>query len=415
MTTSVGEKQYQAYRFLIILLCSILCGALTGYLLGHNAVKLKPLGDIFLNLLFTFVIPLVFFSVSSAIASLSNVEKMWKIIFSMLGVFIFTSLIAAIFMLIVVTLFPPAQGVTLSLATPTNTPTLNLADQLVSMFTVSDFIKLFSRDNMLALIIFSLFIGLATHSVGEKGKPFARFLQAGTEIFMQAISFVMYYAPIGFFAYFAVLIGEMGPELLKTYYRATLIYYLSGSIYFVFIFTFYAYLAAKSAGIKIFWKNAFLPALTALATCSGAASIPANLHATKKIGISAQIYELVVPVGTLLHKDGSVLGGMMKISFLFILFHMNFLSGTAVLLAILISLLVGTVMGAIPSGGLVGEMLILSVYGFPPQTLIMIAAISLIIDPLATLLNVTSNTVCSMLVARLIEGPQWLSKRSEKN
>ncbi len=401
-------KNLRAYRFLIILWCSILLGGGAGYFLGPTAVKLKPLGDIFLNLMFTFVVPLVFFSISSAIAGLGDLKKIWKITANMLAVFVFTGLLAAVYMLVIVKLFPPAQGVFLDLGVNAKLPTLSLAEQLVNIFTVSDFIKVFSRENMLALILFSALVGVATASLGEKGKAFSGFLQLGTAIFMKAVSFVMYYAPIGFFAYFAVLVGQVGPQLVETYYRATLIYYLAAFVYFVAAFTFYAYLAGKKEGVKLFWTNISLPAMTALATCSSAASIPVNLQATQKMKVSAQIYEMVVPLGSLIHKDGSVLGGIVKIAFLFGIFQLNFSSLPVLLLALLIGVLVGTVMGAIPSGGLVGEMLILSVYGFPPQALIIIAAISLIIDPPATLLNVTGNSVCSMLVARLVEGKHWL-------
>lgn len=168
-------------------------------------------------------------------------------------------------------------------------------------------------------------------------------------------------------------------------------------------FTFYAYLAGKIPGIKIFWKNVLPPAITALATCSSAVSIPVNLQAAKNMKVSPDIYETVIPLGTILHKDGSILGGVVKIAFLFGIYHMNFLSPMVLLTAVLVAILVGTVMGAIPSGGMLGEMLILSVYGFPPQALLVIAAISIIIDPLATMLNVTGNTVCSMLISRLLE------------
>jgi Na+/H+-dicarboxylate symporter len=161
-------------------------------------------------------------------------------------------------------------------------------------------------------------------------------------------------------------------------------------------------MADKQSGIKQFWQNIFLPMLTSLATCSSAASIPANITATKKMNVPSQIYDTVIPLGAILHKVGSVLGGMIKIAFLFSLFHLPFTGVSVWLTAILVSLLVGTVMGAIPSGGMLGEMLILSFYGFPPQALIMIAAISLIIDPLATMLNVTGDTVCSMLVSKLV-------------
>ncbi|VEB32438.1 sodium:dicarboxylate symporter protein [Legionella cherrii] len=132
--------------------------------------------------------------------------------------------------------------------------------------------------------------------------------------------------------------------------------------------------------------------------------------AAKKMQVAPEIYETVIPLGTIIHKDGSVIGGMFKIAFLFGIFHLNFSSPGVLLTALGISLLVGTVMGAIPSGGMLGELLILSAYGFPPSVLIIIAAISIIIDPLATMLNVTCNSVSSMMVARLVEGKKWLTR-----
>ena len=406
-------RQTASYHFLILLLLAILLGGLTGHIMGAGATKLKPLGDIFINLIFTAVVPLVFFSIASAIASIGELRQIGKIMTGMLGTFLFTSLIAAIFMLVLVKLYPPAQGVFIQLNMPAQIAHTSLGTQLVNMFTVPDFIKLFSRENMLALIFFAGLIGLATAHIGEKAKIFAEFLQTGTDISMTVVSFIMYYAPIGFFAYFAVLVGELGPKLLETYFRATLVYYLGALLYFIVAYTFYAYLAAKKSGIKLFWRNIFLPATTALATCSSAASIPANLQATRKMGVPPEIYELVVPLGGIIHKDGSVMGGIVKIAFLFGIFHMNFNTPSVLLMALLISLLVGTVMGAIPSGGMIGEMLILSVYGFPPQALIIIAAISMIIDPPATLISVTSNSACSMLVARLLKGPKWLKSPSQ--
>jgi Na+/H+-dicarboxylate symporter len=401
------KKSLRSYRFLCLLWASIFLGGLAGYILGPQALMLKPLGDIFLNLMFTFVVPLVFFSIASALAGLGDLKKLWKITATMLGVFIFTGFLAAFYMLVIVKCFPPAQAVFLALTGSTHAPSLTLAEQLVGIFTVSDFIKVFSRENMLALILFAGLVGVATASLGETGKAFSHFLQVGTAIFMKAVSYVMYYAPIGFFAYFAVLVGELGPQLMTTYYRATLIYYLAALVYFVVGFSFYAYLADKKAGVKSFWTHISLPALTALATCSSAASIPANLQAAQKMKVSAELAEMVIPIGSLIHKEGSILGGLVKIAFLFGIFHLDF-SGAAVLgMALFMGVLVGTVMGAIPSGGLVGEMLILSVYGFPAQSLIVIAAISLLIDPPATLLNVTGNSVSSMLVARLIEGKKW--------
>ncbi|MBJ8091713.1 dicarboxylate/amino acid:cation symporter [Bacillus cereus] len=402
----------KAYRFPLILLSSILIGGFIGYFMGADAVALKPLGDIFLNLMFTIVVPLVFFSIASSIANMDGLKRFGKIMSSMAGTFLFTSILAAIFMIIIVKVFPPAQGVVLELTQPDKAEkAVSVADQIVGILTVSDFSKLLSRENMLALIFFSILMGVATSAVGEKGKPFATFLQAGAEISMKVVSFIMYYAPIGLAAYFAALVGEFGPQLLGTYFRAAMVYYPASLIYFFVFFTFYAYLAGRKQGVQVFWKNMVSPTVTSLATCSSAASIPANLEATKKMGISSDVRETVVLLGSTLHKDGSVLGGVLKISFLFGIFNMEFEGPKTLAIALVVSLLVGTVMGAIPGGGMIGEMLIVFLYGFPPEALPIIAAISTIIDPPATVLNVTGDNACAVMTARLVEGKNWIKNK----
>lgn len=401
----------KAYRFSLILLSSILIGGIVGYFMGADAVMLKPLGDIFLNLMFTIVVPLVFFSIASSIANMDGLKRFGKIISSMTGTFLVTSFLAAVFMIIIVIIFPPAQGAVIEMTKPEQAQSISVADQIVGIFTVSDFADLLSRQNMLALIFFSILMGIATSTSGEKGKPFAAFLKSGAEISMKVVSYIMYYAPIGLGAYFAALVGEFGPQLLGTYFRASVIYYTAAIVYFIVFFTLYAYVAGKKQGVKIFWKNMVSPTVTSLATCSSAASIPANLEATKKMGISSDIRETVVLLGSTLHKDGSVLGGVIKIAFLFGVFNMQFTDLKTIAIAIVVSMLVGTVMGAIPGGGMIGEMLILSLYGFPPEALPIIAAISTIIDPPATMLNVTGDNACAVLTARFVEGKNWMKKQ----
>ncbi|USQ14153.1 dicarboxylate/amino acid:cation symporter [Legionella lytica] len=409
---AAAKKILGTYFFPFILMASILLGGLTGYYFGSITPYLKPFGEIFLNLIFTAIVPLIFFSVTSAIARLGSMGKLGKIIFNMAIVFLFTSLIAAIYALFIVKMFSPAQGITLPLATQVQPNTTSFSNQIAGIFTVKDFSHLLSHQHILALIVFSLLVGISTSHQSEKGQVFIDFLHAGEEIFMKVFTLIMYYAPIGFFAYFAVLINELGPQLMENYLRIAKLYYFYTFLYFVIGFTVYAYIAGKMQGVKLFWRAIFLPSVTSVATCSSAASIPANLMAAKKMHISPEIYETVIPLGTIIHKEGSVIGGIFKIAFLFGIFHWDF-SGTSVLLtAIGVSLLVGTVMGAIPSGGMLGELLILSVYGFPPSVLIAIAAISIIIDPLATMLNVTCNTVGSMMVARLVDGKNWWSSNA---
>ena len=325
-------------------------------------------------------------------------------------VFLLTGIVAGLSTMLLVHIFPPADGVLLQLTGATPSATLHFSDQLIAIFTVSDFYQLFSRQHLLALIVFAMLVGLACSLVKEEGERFGAFLHSGEAICMQVFAMVMTVAPVGFFAYFAVLVHDFGPMLLHSYARIALIYAIFSLSYLALVYTLYAYLATGSQGIVVFWKNTILPLLTGLATCSSTATIPANLQACKAMGIASEVYETAIPLGTLIHKEGSIIGGMIKIAFLFGVFHWDF-SGTSVLLTALgVSFLVGTVMGAIPSGGMLGELLILSVYGFPAEALVPIVAISVIIDPFATMLNVTGNTASCLCISRLVNAVNGFKK-----
>jgi len=402
------NSKLKAYRFPIILLFSIIIGSMIGFLAGEKAEVIKPLGDLFLNLLFMVVVPLVFFSISSAIANMDSMKRLGKIMGSMITVFIITGIIASIIMLVAVVTFPPAQGAEISLSKPENIEELSLADQLVATFTVPDFIDIFSRKNMLALIVFSILIGVATGLSGEKGKPFATFLSSGSEIFMKVIQFIMFYAPIGLGAYFASLIGVFGPELLGDYARAVIVYYPVAVLYFIIGFTLYAFIAGGKLGVRRFWKNILSPAATALATGSSVGTLPINLDAARKIGVPKDIRETVLPLGATIHMDGSCLSAILKIAFVFGIFQMEFSGLDTFLTAIGIALLSGTVMSGVPGGGFIGEMMIVSLYGLPIEALPLISAIGVVVDPPATMVNATGDTVSSMLVTRNLEGKGWM-------
>ncbi|SCM78685.1 Sodium:dicarboxylate symporter [uncultured Sporomusa sp.] len=407
------------YLFSIILLASVLIGGAVGVVLGPEAAVLKPLGDLFLNLLFMIIVPMVFFSIASAIASMGEMSRLGKIMGSTILVFFVTALIAAVFGLGVALLMNPTEGINYATlqnvvqsepGSPAKTNQAGILGQLVQTFTVSDFPLALSKSHILPLIVLAALTGLATALVGEAAKPVAAFLAAATQVMMKVVQLIMYYAPIGLGAYFANVVGELGTQILQGYLKTFITYLVLTVIYYFGFFTLYAYVAAGKKGVKAFWRNALAPSVTALATCSSAASIPINLVSAKAIGVPKDMVETVIPLGANIHKDGSVFGGVLKIVFLFGLFGMDMSSFSTWMGIVGVSFLVGAVMGAIPGGGMIGEMLIISVYGFSPEVLPIIAVISTIIDAPATLLNSTGNVVCSMLIARLVEGKKWLTK-----
>jgi len=403
------KHKLKAYRFPIILLAAIIIGMIIGLIFGEKADVIKPLGDIFINLLFVVVVPLVFFSISSAIANMDNMKRLGKIFGSMITVFVVTGIIASVFMLIALLPFLPITTASISVETP-EVEEITFAEQLVQTFTVSDFVDLFSRENMLALIVMAGLVGTATGLIGEKGKPFARLLSSASEVFMKVVQFIMYYAPIGLAAYFASLVGEFGAALLGDYAKAIMVYYPVSILYFFIGFTLYAFIAGGREGIRRFWSNILAPAATALGTGSSVAALPLNLQAAKRIGVPKDIRETVLPLGATIHMDGSCLAAMLKIAFVFGVFNMDFSGISTFLLAIGISLLAGVVMSGIPGGGFIGEMMIVTLYGLPIEALPMITAVGVVVDPPATMVNVTGDSVASMLVARHIDGKDWLEQ-----
>lgn len=411
MVHASKNSVWQSYRYPIMLLICIAIGAIAGTIMGKDAAALKPFGDIFINMMFTVVVPLVFVNISSAVANIVDLKRLGKILGIMLAVFIITGIISATLMLVGVSIFPPAEGINLELKAPEEINQLNTADQFVQAFTVSNFSDLLSRKNMLALIVFSILFGLSVSLAGEKGRKVADGLTALSDVMIKMIKILMYYAPIGLGAYFANLIGVFGPDLLGSYARAMAIYYPISFLYFLIAFTIYAYLAVGKQGPRIFWKNAISPAVTSFATGSSVATIPVNLSATEKIGVPKDIREIVIPLGATAHMDGSCLSAILKISFIFGLFNMPFHGIDTYLTAIMIAVLSGVVMSGVPGGGFIGEMLIVTMYGFPPEALPIIAMLGTLVDPPATMVNATGDTVASMLVARIVDGKEWMKKK----
>lgn len=401
---------WKSYRFPLILFLSIVVGSIIGLVFKKDAAVLKPLGEIFLNLMFTVVVPLVFVTISSAVSSMFSMRRLGKILGYMFAIFLVTGAIAAVIIISVVVVFPPAEGVTLALEQSEAMNVKPLAEAIVQAITVSDFSGLLSRPNMLPLILFSLAFGFCVSTVSGPDGRVAKLLNDLSGIMMKMINLIMLYAPIGLGAYFATLVGEFGSELLESYGRALLIYMPVCIAYFVVAFPLYAWLAGGMPAVKQLLRNILPPAITSLATQSSIATIPVNLESTARIGVPKDVREIVVPVGATMHMEGSVMAAVLKIAFLFGIFGQPFAGIDLFLLTFLIAIMAGVVMSGVPGGSLIGEMLIVTLFGFPPEAFPIIATIGFLVDAPATCLNVTGDTVSSMLVARCVEGKNWLKK-----
>lgn len=411
------KKIIKSYKSTIILLVSVIIGTICGLIFKEKTSIVKPLGDLFLNLLLVIIVPLIFFTITSSISKMSNKKRLSKIIINTFIIFLITSVIACLFALLTtsfIDLVNKEDTVLIQETFKNNenvTPKLNILERTVNVLSTNSFINLLSTDNLVALIIMSILLGLAINKAGTKGRKVADFFCSFSEIMYKLIEIIMYYAPLGLGCYFASLVGSIGSTIALGFLKTFIVFTIT-SILFMFIFyTLYAFIAGRKKGVKLFWKNILPVALTAVGTCSSAASVPINISCTKKIGVPHDIAETTVSLGTSFHKDGSCMGSVFKIMFLVNLFGTSLLTIGDFTKVLGISLLATLLVTAVPiGGGTISEMLILSMLNYNVAALPILTIIATIIDAPATLLNVIGDTASSMLVTKTVEKNNWLKK-----
>lgn len=415
------KKLLSNYKSTIVLLVSIIIGAIVGFIFKEKATVLSPLGDIFLNLLLVVITPLIFLTITTSISKMKSPKRLGKIVGATFLVFIITSIIAVLIgfaSTYFIKLVKPEDGekIKQSLQETTDEETqeneeIGILKRTASLLTVNDFTKLLSKDNIIALLVFSIIFGLAINITGEKAKPVVDFLESANEIINNVVKLIMYYAPIGLGCYFAALVGSFGEMIVVGYLKTFVIYTIVSILYYLIIYSIYAFVAGGQKGINLYWKNVLPATATALGTCSSAASIPVNIECSKKIGVPEDVAETAIPLGTSFHKDGSIIGSVFKIMFLVCLFGMNVSTGTGILGILAIALVSTLLVTAVPiGGGTISEMLIITMLGCPTVALPILTIIATIIDAPATMLNVVGDTASSMMISKIVDGKNWLKK-----
>lgn len=402
---------WEQYKTPILLLGGIAIGSIIGIISPAFGQKLSPLGDIFLNLLFTIVVPLVFVSIACAVGSMSNMKRLGKILGSTVVTFLTTGAIAGVCVLTWVNLFSPSAGTSIEMGAAEVGEAQTTSEMIVGALTVSDFPDLWSKSHMLPLIIFAIIIGFCIASCGGEESPAGKLLANLNDIIMKFVDIIMKIAPIGLGAYFANLIATYGPELIGDYGRSMVVYYPLCLLYVVIFFPLYALFAGGKPGLNRMLKYILTPAVTAFATQSSAATLPVNKEACDSIGVPKDVSDLVLPMGCTMHMDGSVLSSIVKIAFLFGIFNMPFTGAGTYAMSMAVAILSAFVLSGAPGGGLVGEMLIVSMFGFPAEAFPLIATLGFLFDPAATCLNASGDAIASMMVTRMVEGKDWLARK----
>lgn len=410
------KKFLKNYKSYLILIGSIIIGTIAGLVFKEKTLIVSPLGDLFLNMLLVTVVPLIFLTLSTSIGRMKQPKRIGKILGTIILVFIFTSIVSVfaglgtskMFKLVDVKDTNSIKEV-LTEDTKVEKEDVNFLQRTVDTISVNDFSKVLSKDNMIALIVFSILFGISINMSKGKGEKLLNVLESANHVVQSFIKLIMYYAPIGLGCYFASLVGTFGGEIAVGYGKTFIIYTVVAVLFYFIAYSLYAFISGGKKGFVSYWENILPATLTSLGTCSSAASIPVNTMCAKNIGVPDDIADTTIPLGTSFHKDGSIIGSVFKIMFLVCLFNSDVSSLKILGIALLATLLVT----AVPiGGGTISEMLIITMLGFPVSALPILTIIATIIDPPATMLNVVGDSASSMLVSRIVDGKHWMKKRN---
>ena len=403
------------YRFLAIMLGAMIAGCIVGWFAPGFGSAIKPLGTVFINMMFCVVVPLVFSSIASSVANMRSRKRAGKILGSTVATFVITGAIAAVIMFVLMKIFPPVLTPWSEIPSEEMGEYASISDMIVNFFTVSDFSGLLSRRAMLPLIVFSLLFGFATNLAGGPDCLVGKWLSDLSNVMLKFVKIITYYAPVAFFAIFADLVAQYGSAITVSYGRAMLVYY---PLCFIYIFTMFPLLARFGGGkgaVGVMFKHLARPAVVSLGTCSSVATIPTNLDEAEATGISKDVAEMVCPLGATMHMDGSCFSCVLKIAFVWGVFGQA-MTWDKLIPIVLVAVLSSVGMSGVPGGGYIGEYIICSIF-FPNQIEMafpILVMIGNLVDPPATMINSSGDYVVSYVVSRFVDGKDWLQKALKK-
>ena len=410
----------KTYGFMCLMILGIVAGCVVGMLFpqitqGKNATQgakvLAPLGAVYINMMFCVVVPMVFCSISSAVANMSSARRAGKVMGITVASFFVTATVAAVVMYGIARFLPLVSGDYQAIEGVVEEP-MALGDMIVAFFTKPDFSELLSRRAILPLLVFAALFGFGVQLSGGRDTMLARLLSDATGALLGMVKLISYYAPVGFFGFFASLVAEYGPQLVGDYSRTVILYYL---VCFAYLFTFfplYARFGGGKGGARVMFRHLFQPAVVSFGTCSSVATIPTNMQAAEKTGICRDVSNITLPLGATMHMDGSAMSAILKVAFVFGVLGRDFGASQAVL-AIAVAVFSSVAMSGIPGGGGTGELVLCAAF-FPEHMAIaypIMIALGYLVDPPATMLNAAGDYVVSFIVERFVTGRDWLQEK----
>ena len=397
------------------LTAAILISMLLGILVGHLVRSLAPdaamvtsftanitiLTDIFLRLIKMIIAPLVFTTLTVGIAKMGDSKTVGRIGFKTLGWFMMASLFSLSLGLVMVTLLQP--GVGLELTVPETTAPTGIA---AGAITLKDFVthaipksvvEAMANNEILQIVVFSLFFGLAAASLGERAKPVVKLLASTADIMLKVTGFVMMFAPLAVFAAIAAMVAKEGVGILSTYGTFMVQFYVSiGALWLGLIAMGAFFLRGRILHLLRMIRE---PALLAFSTASSEAAYPKTLERLEHFGCSKRIASFVLPMGYSFNLDGSMMYCTFATLFIAQAYGIE-LSFAQQITMLLLLMVTSKGMAGVPRASLVVIAATLSQFHIPEAGILLLLGIDHFLDMGRSATNVLGNAIAASVVAQ---------------
>jgi len=380
----------------------LLIGIVVGYLWPDFGVAVKPLADAFLRMIKMIIAPLLFATLVVGIAGTGDLKSMGRIGVEAIVYFEVATTIALLLGLTLVNIFQPGVGVALPLGTDaTAVATMAQSQQhawdiFLHLFPTS-VVDAMARGDILQLVVFSMFFGIALAAIGKKGQPIVNLLDSVAQVMFRFTGYVMFFAPIGVFAAIAATVGAKGIAILFTLGKLIALMYLGLAIFVLVVLGGVSYLIRVP--FLAFVKAIREPFLIAFTTASSEAALPKALDVMERFGVPKNIVGFVLPTGYSFNLDGTTLYLSLASVFVAQLFDRD-LKIPQQLVMMLTLMLTSKGVAGVPRAALVVLTATLTQFGLPLEGAAILLGIDQVMDMGRTAVNVMGNCIATAVVAR---------------
>ena len=359
---------------------------------------LQPLKTIYMNLLSMIVGPVVFFSMITCMMQFSDMRSFGRIGGKTMGIYTFTSAIAAIAGIGIFYLIQPGtEGSFVSMITSQDAPntTISFLDTIIDIFP-SNIVGSFYENNVLQILLMGLFMGVAANLIGEKGKVLQNFFEAMNDMFLEMVLLLAKLIPLITFCSVMILILTTGTDALISL-LALIGTLLAGLVVMVFTYSIMIVLTAKVSPFP-FLKRYIPTALNVFSLSSSSASMPLNMDFCKNIGISQRVYSFTIPFGATINMDGAMIALMTGVLFMAKTFGVT-IDTSHIIMLIVSGMLLSMASPGVPGGSLVACTVLLKQMGVPMDCLPLVMVYLTVTDMICTVSNTTGDVAASVIVA----------------